>query len=114
MDASLDTLSQIGGAKVEDSNEIVLGLRCKRITIKSQLGTTTYYFNEMYSINPADFISHRLEYWNFYTAKTKSVPLKIVFENKDVKMISTAVNVERMNLEDSVFKVPPGFLKKLF
>jgi hypothetical protein len=114
LDASRDTLSRVSNPKVEDSNEIILGLKCKKITIKSQVGTTTYYFNSTYSIDPADFKNHHVEYWDFYTATTKSVPLKIIFEGTEMGFTSTAVKIEPMKLTDDIFKVPPGYLKKLF
>ncbi len=114
MDASRDTLSRISEPTVENSSEVILGLKCKKITVKSKLGTTTYFFSNTYSINPNDFKNHHLEYWDFYTSTAKSVPLKIIFEGEEIGFTSTAVKVESMKLETSVFKIPPGYLKKRF
>lgn len=114
IDASLDTLSKIGNPKVEESDEVILGLKCKRLIIKSQLGTTTYYFNERYLISPSDFKNHRLESWDFYTAMAKSVPLKIVFDGEEIGFTSTAIKVEPEKLSDETFRIAKGYLKKLF
>jgi hypothetical protein len=114
MDASGDTLSKVFEIKIEDSNEIVLGQKCKKLTIKSELGTSIYFFSDRLLINPADFKNHHLNFWNLYTSKCKSIPLKIVYEGEEIILTSTAIKIDQMKLEDDVFKIPSGYLKKRF
>jgi hypothetical protein len=114
MDALKDTLSTVLEIKMEDSNEIILGLKCKKLTVKSQLGTSIYFFSDRYLINPVDFKNHHLNFWNLYTSKCRSVPLKIVYEGQEIILTSTAIKVDQMKLEDDVFKIPSGYLKKRF
>jgi hypothetical protein len=114
VNALSDTLSKISYSKIDDSNEIILGLKCKKITIESELGSTIYFFNENYPINPNEFSDHNLNFWNFYTLKTKSIPLKVIFENDKVILTSIAVKIEEIELADSVFTIPRGILKKRF
>jgi hypothetical protein len=114
MDASKDTLSKVLDFKVEDSNEVILGMKCKKLTVKSQLGTSIYFFNDHYSIDPADFKNHHLNFWNFYTSMCKSIPLKIIYEGEEMIYTSTAVKVDQAKLEPDMFKIPSGYLKKRF
>jgi len=114
MDASRDTLTNSSEVKVESSNEIILGLKCKKIKIVTQLGITTYYFSDAYRMNPRNFMNHHLESWDFYTSMAKAIPLKIVFESKEMNFVSTAIKVEPMRLSKSIFDVPQGYLKKVF
>jgi len=114
MDAAKDTLSKILDFKIGDSNEVILGLKCKKLTIKSQLGSFIYFFNDRYVINPADFTNHHLNFWDFYTSKCKSVPLKIIYEGVDIVLTSTAVKVDQAELDGDTFKIPSGYLKKRF
>lgn len=114
MNALDDTLSKVLDFKIEDSDEVVLGLKCKKLTIKSQLGTSIYFFSDHYLINPADFKNHRLNFWNFYTSKCKSVPLKIIYEGEEITLTSIAIKVDQVKLKADVFKTPFGYLKKRF
>jgi hypothetical protein len=114
MDASRDTLSKISATKIESSKEVILGLKCKKIEVKTPLGTTTYYFNDAYGINPQDFENHRIEYWDFYTSVARAIPLKIVFEGKEISLVSTAIKIDSMKFDSKTFDVPLGYLKKLF
>lgn len=58
MDALRDTLSKVSEIKIEDSNEIVLGLKCKKLRVRSELGTSIYFFSDRYFVNPTDFKNH--------------------------------------------------------
>lgn len=114
MDALGDTLSKISNFKIEESNERILGLKCKKLTIHSRLGTSIYFFSDLYPINPTDFKSHNLNFWNFYTANCKAIPLKIIYENKDIILTSTAISIDQGKLDSELFKIPQGHLEKKF
>jgi len=114
MDALRDTLTKVSESKVERSDEIILGLKCKRIKIVTQLGITTYYFSDSYRIDPRNFKNHHLESWDFYASRARAIPLKIVFESEEMDFVSTAIKVEPIRLNKNIFDVPPGYLKKLF
>jgi hypothetical protein len=114
IDASRDTLFNHAEYKLSNSDETVLGLVCKKLTIRSKLGVTTYYFNSVYSIDPLRFRQHHFDGWDLYTAYAKSVPLKIVFEGELASSVSTAVKIEPAKLDSIIFKCPPGILRKMF
>ena len=114
MDASRDTLSKVLDFKMEESDEIILGMKCKKLTVKSQLGISIYFFNDHFSIDPTDFKNHHLNFWDFYTSKCKSVPLKVIYESGEIILTSTAIKVDPINLRSDIFNIPSGYLKKKF
>jgi hypothetical protein len=114
MNALSDTLSKIITYKIEDTNETIMHLTVQKLTIKSEMGLTTYFYSGKYGINPADFTRHNLNFWNFYTLKSRAVPLKIVIENDRIIMTSTAVKIESLDLDQIIFDIPFKPLRKLF
>lgn len=114
IDARNDSLSTVSQYLLEDSDEVILGMKCKKLTITSELGTSIYFFNTRYPINPNDFKNHKFNFWNFYTSVAKAIPLKIIFESKDINFTSTAIEIEQKKLPNGVFAVPNGYLKNKF
>lgn len=110
---AIDSLSNTIDISVEASDEIVLGLKCRKIKFISRSVVTTYYFNKRYGIDPEAFRNHKLESWDLYTRVARAVPLKIVLQTPKLTVSSTAVKIEGLDLADSVFERPPGCLKEL-
>lgn len=94
--------------KLLPKREKVMGLDCSIVQVKSQAGTSTYYFNSKYPIDPKLFKDHKLEAWGDVLTLMKALPLKITFETKEFTMISTAIEVKPQKLGDSVFALPDG------
>lgn len=99
---------------VEPSSETVLGVKCKKLTVKTSIGDFIYYFSEKkYPIAPASYKDHNYSHWGLYTSIAKAVPLKIIYDYKGLAtVISTAVEIKEGALDSSVFKVPEGLYSK--
>jgi len=112
-DASLRKFEKTSFTPIEKTNEVILGHKYRKVTLRSESSTVTYYFSDAYSLDPRDYGQHFFESWNLYTSLAKAVPLKIVLESKDVKLTSVAIRIEPRSLDSSVFTVPTGVLKKM-
>ena len=86
--------------------DTILGYPCKKITMKSGMGTVEYFYSENLKINPEYFKDHVFNNWNIYTEKTSSVPLKIVYNVMSLKMTLTAIEIEKKELKDDFFRLP--------
>lgn len=112
-DASLRKFEKTSFTPIEKTDEVILGHKCKKVTLRSESSTVTYYFSDAYPLDPRGYAQHFFESWNLYTSLAKAVPLKIILENKDMKLTSTAVRIESKSIDWSVFEVPKGILKEM-
>jgi len=92
--------------------EIVMGIRCDAIVIETKSGKATYYFNTMYAVDPYQYKNHRFGNWAFLMDKIKALPLKIVMENSQFKLVSIATEVKEQELDSNMFKLPDGTVIK--
>lgn len=84
----------------------VAGIKCDLLTINLEGGTTKYYFNSKYYINPDNFKNHEYGFWKFCIEKTNSIPLKSITDTKDLYLEITAKKIIPMNINESEFKLP--------
>jgi hypothetical protein len=106
LDAFLEA-NKIVSSEITNTEEKVLGLKCKKLLMISSNGTTyTYYFNNKYKIDSKYFTKHNFNHWYLYLIKTGSLPLKTIIENKQFKMTTIATEVNAIKLEDSKFALP--------
>ena len=100
-------------SKIEETNEVVLGYKCKILYMKSSNNTTfKYYFSDKLRINPEQFKNHSYSHWYHYLSETKALPLKTIMENGQFKMISEASEVQERKLMDSKFTLPSDVIIK--
>jgi hypothetical protein len=120
--SSSDTLYWIDAGKendpvvshtIERMKENILGYSCDVLTIKTQDGTMTYYFNEKLKIDPVLFKDHRYMNYGFIVSLTKALPLKVIAETKQFRMESVATEVIPQKLEKSFFGIPAGTPTKI-
>ena len=113
--ANMDTLTWIDVR--EDVNEVlshellktdefIMGLKCNALVLTTSRGKETYYFNRRVSADPLDFQKHKFLNMAYVLKHTNSIPLKIVLEIEEMNFTSTAVEIEELELEDGIFKVP--------
>jgi hypothetical protein len=91
----------------EKGTEEVLGIACQKITVKTKLGSTTYWYNP--KVAPADanlFADHSYGHFNTYLKETGVLPLK--FEQKGFMawMVITATAMSAEPISDAEFKLP--------
>lgn len=105
-DASIEKTKVIE-FKIVDSEEKILNQTCKKITMQLENGTSyVHYFAVKYKLNSTLFKGHGFNHWYFYLEKTNALPLKTIMENKQFKMISTAIEIKELKLSDSKFILP--------
>ena len=84
---------------------VVLGYSCDALVLKTKTGSTTMYYSDRFKVDSDKFRKHYFGNWAFYTQKTNALPLKIIVENAQFKMESTAVEIKPMNLDQTIFKI---------
>ncbi len=85
------------------NKEKILGEDCDALILKTQGGQTTYFYTSKYPVDFAKYQMHNYRNWNYYLAKAKSLPLKIVIDNEQFKMESIALKIEAKQLPDEFF-----------
>jgi hypothetical protein len=91
---------------IDKNVETIAGINCDLLTIKTKDGTTKYYFNTLYQLNPENYANHEYGFWKFCIDKTKSLPIKSVIDTKDVYMEIVAKEIKEMRIDDSEFNIP--------
>lgn len=92
--------------KINKEATKILGLPCDEIIIKTTKGVYKYYYNTKYKIDVNQFKNHLFGNWSFYTSKTEAIPLKMIIDNNMFIVESTAIKVENLKLDDSIFIKP--------
>ncbi len=85
---------------------VVLGYSCDELILNSKSGIEKYYFSSKLSIDPNDYIKHKLGNWYTYVSMAKSVPLKIEVENPQFSFVYIATEVKPLKLDDAFFRLP--------
>lgn len=103
---------EIESYKICSSEKTVLGVKCDKLTIHTNLGTVIYYYSNRFPIDPAAFEKHHYGYWDLYTSLAKAVPLKIVYEFEDFTLTTVAIRINEEAIEPKNFDIPKGPLIK--
>ncbi|MEQ8927121.1 MAG: hypothetical protein RLO81_14975 [Fulvivirga sp.] len=105
MDGSINS-DTIINYSIKETDERILGYKCKVFIIETTQGTGKYYFSEELNIDPKPFENHHYGNFSLVTSQTKSPSLKIVIENKRFTLNFEASKIEDMKLKDSFFQIP--------
>lgn len=89
-----------------ESVDTILGLNCNAISVKTETGYIKSFFNDKYKIDPELYNKHLYGNWYYIISKTKSIPLKVIYDTPGFTMISEAVSVEEQELNEADFKLP--------
>jgi hypothetical protein len=84
----------------------ILGYSCDELILNSKSGTEKYYFNSKLSIDPANYVNHKLGNWYTYVSMAKAIPLKIEVENPQFSFVYLATEVKPQKLDNSLFRLP--------
>ncbi len=98
--------------EIKKNQAEILGYKCNALIVLTKTGKSTYYFSKKIKVDPELYKNHRYGNWNLIMAQTKSLPLKIETEKPQFTMVSTAVEITEMELEDSFFILPNVPIKK--
>ncbi|MEX0313649.1 MAG: DUF4412 domain-containing protein [Allomuricauda sp.] len=100
---------QVLSADIKENQLSVAGYSCDLLEIKTNEGTTLYYYNEAVKVNPEDYKNHQYGLWHYCLEKTGgALPLKMITDVADVKLSIEAKIIETKNLDDSIFEIPKG------
>ena len=93
--------------KEYEVTEKVLDIDCKKITIISEQGEVSYWYNEDYlKMDPKLYAGHKFSHFEEFLKKTNSLPLKIELKQVMVHMVFTALKYEDMKIDDNIFTLP--------
>jgi len=86
----------------------ILGNNCDELTLTCKSGVQKYYYSSKFSVDASKFINHKLGNWYDFVSRSNSLPLKTIIENTQFTLISTAVEIKPMKLDDNLFSLPKG------
>lgn len=90
----------------------VLGYKCDALVVKTKMGQVTYYFSKKIKVDASLYRNHEYGNWALLTGQANSLPLKIEMETPQFTLVSEAIEVKDMELEDSLFDLPEVQAKK--
>lgn len=99
----------------QNKTEMIQGYECSAIEVKTDESTTLYYYSPLLRINPNGFLKHNFGDWNRYLKATNgALSLKYVITNHKKGYVWTilAMEISRMNLKETDFKFPKGYMLK--
>lgn len=95
-------------AEVNKNVTNILGYTCDELVLTCKSGIQKYYFSSKLAVDPQLFINHKFGNWYDFLSRSKSLPLKMVVDNGQFTLESTATEVKEMKLEQPLFDLPSG------
>jgi len=95
--------------KALNDKETICGYECSSIEVKTESGTTVYFFTPSIVIDKTNYSNHNYGEWNSCLSATNgAVPLKIVYTDKKEGYVWTckAKEVTKLNLTGKDFEFP--------
>jgi hypothetical protein len=99
---------EIINIEINKNVEKILNLLCDEVILVCKSGVQKYYFNSSLSVEPNIFINHKFGNWYDFLLKSKSFPLKMIIENDQFIITSTATEIIPKDIENAVFNLPPN------
>ena len=106
-DASIQG-DEILSVKTNKNVITILGNKCDELILTCKSGIQKYYFNSKFAVDVNKFVNHKLGNWYDFVSRSNSLPLKTIIENTQFTLISTAVEIKPMKLDDNLFSLPEG------
>jgi hypothetical protein len=97
-------------SNILNSDTIIQGYPCKGARLSSQVDTSVYYYASSLPLSPKPF--KNFSGYNTLINNTKSVYLSQIYKCKLYTAVGNAFRIEKMQLEDSLFRYPKYPLKK--
>jgi len=104
-DAALNTDSVLS-LEVNRNVVEILGYKCDELVLNCTSGTQKYYYSRKLALDAKLFENHKYGNWYSFLEKAKALPLKIVIDNPELTLTSTAISVKPMELSKSEFELP--------
>lgn len=101
-----DTKDEVLKAVVNKSVINILGYQCDELVLTCKTGTQKFYFCNKLPIDGSLYAKHRFANLSEYIARTNAVPLKIVVDNPQFTLESTATAITKEKIDDNLFLLP--------
>lgn len=85
----------------------ILGYSCDELILTCKSGVEKYYFSSKIKIDPAAYEKHKFGHWSDVTAKSHSLPIKMIIANQQFSLESVATEIKPMKLASDLFQLPP-------
>jgi hypothetical protein len=86
----------------------VLGYKCDELILNCKSGVQKYYFTSKFPIDSKLYSKHLFDNWYAYLEKAHAMPLKMIVDNAQFTVTSTATSITPMKLEAAMFVLPAG------
>ncbi len=86
----------------------ILGYVCDELVLTCKSGVQKYYFNAGLPVDAGLYARHQFGNYYAYLQKAHAVPLKMIVDNAQFVMESTATEVKPMKLSPGLFMLPEG------
>ncbi|WP_422104368.1 hypothetical protein [Winogradskyella sp.] len=101
---------------IEQTDEIILSIKCSKVIVEWETGTYEYFFNSDYlKMDSALYTNHKYDMWSEYLKLSNALPLKIVKKMDGMMTITmTLKEIKEHSVKDKIFELPKLELSKEF
>ncbi|WP_298481292.1 hypothetical protein [uncultured Maribacter sp.] len=101
---------------VEQTDEVILDIKCSKVIVEWETGTYEYFFNSDYlKMDSTLYSNHKYDMWSEYLKLSNSLPLKIIKRIDGMMTITmTLKETKEHSVNDKIFKLPKLELSKEF
>jgi hypothetical protein len=99
---------EVLNAEVNKNVIKILEYDCDELILTCRSGVHKYYYNSQLTVDPKLFLNHKYGNYYNYISRTKAVPLKMIIEDSEIIIESTATEVKPQTLDGKIFTLPPN------
>ena len=86
----------------------ILGYKCDELVLNCKSGIQKYYFSSKLPVDSKLFANHKFGNWFAYLSLAKAMPLKMIIDNAQCTIETTATLVKVAKLDAAMFQLPAG------
>jgi hypothetical protein len=98
----------VNSAELHYDAAVISGYHCDELILNCKSGVEKYYFSSKLPIDSRLYAKHQFGNWYAYLSKANAVPLKMIIDNAQFTLESTATAIKPMKLEKKRFELPAG------
>jgi hypothetical protein len=103
-----ENTDQVIKAEINKGVKEIMGFLCDELVLTCKSGTQKYYFHPAFSVDPAHFAQHKYSNWNEFISRSRALPLKMIIQNPNFIMESTAISYSKEKVSQKIFELPSG------
>ncbi|UPT67322.1 MAG: hypothetical protein M0D57_01095 [Sphingobacteriales bacterium JAD_PAG50586_3] len=93
-------------SEISEDAEDVLGRKCKKITHTISTTKNEYWYDESIYVPADNFKQAKFSHTNVYYEKAQSPYIKFKYTGNSFILTLTAIDIEEMPIDDSIFELP--------